>query len=266
MGRLEGKVALVSGAASGIGRATAAALAREGATVVVADVDEAGSAETCREIDRAGGVAEAVHLDVTQEDDWARAIDGIKTRHGALHILVNNAALCIRARILDMDLATWRRQNAVNLDGVFLGSRAAIPLMAASGGGAIVNVSSVAGLQGIPGLTGYCASKGGVRLFTKALALECAGAGNNIRVNSVHPGTIETPIWAKMLHGGDLPEGTNSVEEIMEQTRVSSAKITPLGRAGQPSDIAEGVVYLCSDAASFVTGAELVIDGGVFAN
>jgi len=204
-------------------------------------------------------------LDVTQEAAWADAVSAAETRFGALHILVNNAGLCISAGILDTSLETWRRQNAVNLDGVFLGVRAALPLMTRSGGGAIVNISSVAGLKGIAGLTGYCASKGGVRLFTKALALECAAAGNKVRVNSVHPGAIETPIWVKMQHGGDLPPGSNTVAEEMDATRLGAARATPLGFAGLPEDIAEGVVYLASDAARFVTGAELVIDGGVFA-
>jgi NAD(P)-dependent dehydrogenase (short-subunit alcohol dehydrogenase family) len=155
---------------------------------------------------------------------------------------------------------------SINLDSVFLGAKAALPLMAASGGGSIVNISSVAGLKGIAGLSGYCASKGGVRLFTKALALECAQARNDIRVNSIHPGGIETPIWVKMTNGGDMPPaGSNSINEVMEQTRVAAAAATPLGFAGLPEDIAAGVVYLCSEGARFVTGTELVIDGGVFA-
>jgi NAD(P)-dependent dehydrogenase (short-subunit alcohol dehydrogenase family) len=164
-----------------------------------------------------------------------------------------------------MDLDAWRRQNLVNLDGVFLGTKAAIPLISASGGGSIVNMSSVAGLKGVAGLSGYCASKGGVRLFTKAVALECAEARNKVRVNSIHPGAIETPIWVKMLHGGVMPPMSNSVDEIMTETRAISARVTPMGSPGAPEDIAEGVVYLCSDAARFVTGAELVIDGGVYA-
>jgi NAD(P)-dependent dehydrogenase (short-subunit alcohol dehydrogenase family) len=265
MGVLEGKVALVTGAGSGIGRACAAALAREGARVFAADIDEAGAAETVAAIS-GGGVASPIRLDVTDEGGWHVAVNEIKRQAAGLHVLVNNAALCIRAPLLEMDLATWRRQNAVNLDGVFLGTRAAVPLIAGSGGGAIVNISSVAGLQGVPGLSGYCASKGGVRLFTKAVALECAAARNNIRVNSIHPGSIETPIWVKMLNGGEMPRELNSADEIMRETRKVSARVTPLGFAGAPQDIAEGVVYLSSDAARFVTGAELVIDGGVFAS
>src|SRR5579885_164901 len=160
VGRLDGKVALVSGGASGIGRGCAQALAREGAKVVVADIDLAGAQQVAGEIGEAGGAAEAVRLDVTEESSWAEAIEAVRRRHGALNVLVNNAGLCISARIQDMDLAAFRRQNAVNVEGVFLGAKAALPLMTASGGGAIVNISSVAGLQGVPGLTGYCASKG----------------------------------------------------------------------------------------------------------
>lgn len=259
--RLEGKVALVTGAASGIGRACAAALAREGARVLACDLDETGLAETA-----ASSAAIAVQrLDVSQEADWAEAITAAERRFGSLHVLVNNAGLCISAGVMETTLEIWRRQNAVNLDGVFLGCRAALPLMTRSGGGAIVNMSSVAGLKGLPGLTGYCASKGGVRLFSKALALECAAARNGVRVNSIHPGAIETPIWVKMQHGGVLPPGANSIAEEMEATRAGAASATPLGFAGAPADIAEGVVYLASDAARFVTGAELVIDGGVCA-
>jgi NAD(P)-dependent dehydrogenase (short-subunit alcohol dehydrogenase family) len=265
MAGFRGKVALVTGAASGIGRACAVALAREGAKVVASDIDEAGLAETCRAVAEAGGEAQAQRLDVSEEADWTRAMGRVEAAGGGLHILVNNAALCIHSPLRDMSLATWRRQNAVNLDGVFLGTRAALDPMTRSGGGSIVNISSVAGLKGIAGLSGYCASKGGVRLFTKAAALECAAARNGIRVNSIHPGSIETPIWVKMRHGGDMPEGSNTVEEIMSETRTLSAAVTPLGFSGAPQDVAEGVLYLCSEAARFVTGSELVIDGGVFA-
>lgn len=260
-----GKVALVTGAASGIGRACAEALAREGARVVASDIDEAGLAETCSQIRAAGGQAEAQRLDVSEEADWTRVMGAVEAAGHGLHILVNNAALCIHSPLSEMSLATWRRQNAVNLDSVFLGTRAALEPMTRSGGGSVVNISSVAGLKGIAGLSGYCASKGGVRLFTKAVALECAAARNGIRVNSIHPGSIETPIWVKMQHGGELPPGANSVEQIMAETRTVAAAATPLGFSGSPEDIAEGVIYLCSEAARFVTGSELVIDGGVFA-
>ena len=260
---IDGKVAIVTGAASGIGRACAAALAREGANVIVADIDADGGGKTCEVIQSAGGRARFERLDVTSEEGWAAATAETEGREGALHILVNNAGLCISTPLLDMSFAAFKRQNAVNIDGVFLGTKAALPLMAKSGGGSIVNLSSVAGLKGIAGLAGYCASKGAVRLFTKAVALECARARNGVRVNSVHPGAIETPIWIKLTADGVLPElGANELADRMEATRAVSERATPLGVAGQPDDIAAGVVYLCSTEARFVTGSELVIDGG----
>lgn len=266
MQSFEGRVALVTGASSGIGRGCVLALAREGASVIVADIDAAGGAETCAQVRAVGGAAEYVQLDVTSEAAWAAGIAEVGKRHGALHILVNNAAICVAAPLLEMRFETWRRQVSINLDSVFLGTKAALPLIAAGGGGSIVNISSVAGLKGVAGLSGYCATKGGVRLFTKAVALECAQAGNGVRVNSIHPGGIETPIWAKMANEGDAPEaGANSVAALMDAAREATARATPMGVAGTPEDIAEGVLYLCSDAARFVTGTELVIDGGVFA-
>lgn len=266
MRRFEGRTALVTGASSGIGRGCALALAREGAEVLVADIDEAGGIETCGQIAEAGGAARFLGLDVASEADWTSCAAGVRRGGGALHILVNNAGICVAVPVLEMRFETWRRQTAINLDSVFLGTRAMIPLIAGSGGGSIVNISSVAGLKGIAGLSGYCATKGGVRLFTKAVALECAQAGNGVRVNSVHPGGVETPIWAKMANAGLAPDAaSNSGVEAMEQARAATARATPLGFAGAPADIAEGVLYLCSDAARFVTGAELVIDGGVFA-
>lgn len=264
MGRMQEKVALVTGAAGGIGRACALALAREGARVFAADVDMDGLADACSASDGARPM-EALRLDVTSEAGWAEVVAEVERRAGVLHALVNNAGLCIAAPLLETTNETWRRQMAVNLDGVFYGTRAAMPLLAKAGGAAIVNVSSVAGLNGLPGLSAYCATKGGVRLFTKAVALECAAARNGVRVNSVHPGAIETSIWVKMQNDGRLGPGSNSAEEVMEGTRQAAARATPLGFPGAPQDIAEGVLYLCSDAARFVTGAELVIDGGVHA-
>lgn len=266
MRRLENKVCLVTGGASGIGRSCAVALAAYGAKVVVADVDENGGAETCAEIDRAKGIARFRHLDVADEAAWSSTIAWVEREFGALHVLVNNAGLCIAMPLLSMSLQTWRRQMAVNLDGVFLGTKAALPLMTTSGGGSIINLSSVAGLKGVPGLAGYCATKGGVRLFTKAVALECAQAKNNVRVNSIHPGAIETPIWVKMANEGNLPAPSDRRNvDLMEQARAASVAATPLGFPGVPADIAAAVVYLSSDDARFVTGTELVIDGGVMA-
>jgi len=266
MRRLENKICLVTGAGSGIGRACALALGSEGARVIVADIDAEGGAQTCEDAAEAGTHACFKTLDVADEGAWTEMIAAIEREFGALHVLVNNAALCIAAPLLTMSFATWRRQMSVNLDGVFLGTKAALPLIAASGGGSIANISSVAGLKGIAALSGYCATKAGVRMFTKAVALECAQAKNNVRVNSIHPGAIETPIWMKMANEGNLPDPADRANvDFMAQARAASEAATPLGFAGVPADIAAGVVFLASDDARFITGTELVIDGGVMA-
>ena len=227
-GRVAGKVALVTGGASGIGRGCAEVLAAEGAAVVVTDVQDARGAETVAAIEAAGGRAEYLHHDVTDEAAWADVIAQVKARHGRLDILVNNAGIAISGSVVEMSLADWRRQTAVNLDGVFLGVKHSIPLMRASGdGGSIVNMSSVAGLKGSASLGGYCATKGGVRLFTKAVAMECANAKDGIRVNSVHPGIIETPIWMSILNP-DTP-GANAPPDL----DAMSAMAVPLGVKGR---------------------------------
>lgn len=257
-GRVSGKVALVTGGASGIGRGCSEKLAAEGAFVVVTDIQDALGQEVVHGIQKAGGQAEYVRQDVTQEDVWADVVAGIKARHGRLDFLVNNAGIGIGGSILEMTLEDWRRQTAINLDGVFLGTKHSIPLMRESGdGGSIVNISSVAGLKGSANLAGYCATKGGVRLFTKAVAMECANAKDGIRVNSVHPGLIETPIWITVQNA--LTPGTNSMPDL----DAMSAMAVPLGVKGYPEDIANGVLWLCSSESRYVTGQELVIDGGL---
>jgi len=256
--RVKGKVALVTGGASGIGRGCAEKLAAEGAFVVVTDIQDALGQEVVAGIQKAGGKAEYVRQDVTQEDVWADVVAGVKARHGRLDILVNNAGIGIGGSILDMTLEAWRRQTAINLDGVFLGVKHSIPLMRESGdGGSIVNISSVAGLKGAANLAGYCATKGGVRLFTKAVAMECANAKDGIRVNSVHPGLIETPIWLTVTEA--LQPGANAPPDL----DTMSAMAVPLGVKGWPEDIANGVLWLCSSESRYVTGQELVIDGGL---
>lgn len=257
-GRVSGKVALVTGGASGIGRGCAEKLAAEGAFVVVTDIQDHLGAEVVAGLQKSGGKAEYVPQDVTDETVWAEVIEGIKARHGRLDILVNNAGIGIGGSILEMTLANWRRQTAINLDGVFLGVKHAIPLMRVSGdGGSIVNISSVAGLKGSANLAGYCATKGGVRLFTKAVALECAAAKDGIRVNSVHPGLIETPIWLTV--GDALNPGANAAPDLDAMSEMA----VPLGVKGFPEDIANGVLWLSSDEARYITGMEMVIDGGL---
>ena len=257
-GRVAGKVALVTGGSSGIGRGCAEVLAAEGATVVVTDVQDDRGAETVAAVTAAGGRAEYLRHDVTDEAAWEGVIGQVKARHGRLDILVNNAGIAVSGSVLEMSLADWRRQTAVNLDGVFLGVKHAIPLMRASGdGGSIINMSSVAGLKGSAILAGYCATKGGVRLFTKAVAMDCANAKDGIRVNSVHPGLIETPIWMSIMNPTN--PGANAPPDLDAMSALS----VPLGVKGLPLDIANGVLWLASDESRYVTGAELVIDGGL---
>jgi NAD(P)-dependent dehydrogenase (short-subunit alcohol dehydrogenase family) len=257
-GRVEGRVAIVTGAASGIGRACAERLASEGARVVLTDIQDDLGAEV------AGGIGgDAVYLrhDVTDEDAWIAVLAEVRKRHGRLDILVNNAGIAIGGPIADFSLADWRKQQAVNVDGVFLGVKHSLPLMRQTGGGNIVNISSVAGLRGSGNLAGYCATKGAVRLFTKSVAMECAGLRDGIRCNSVHPGLIETPIWDGIMNAPG-PEGANAAVARPASLDDIAAMAVPLGYKGLPSDIADGVLYLASDESRYVTGAELVIDGG----
>jgi NAD(P)-dependent dehydrogenase (short-subunit alcohol dehydrogenase family) len=255
MGQIEGKVAIVTGGASGIGAACAMTLAREGAKVVVTDLDDAGGQAVADKIGNAGGEAIFLHQDVSLEESWPGVIDATEHRFGRLDVMVANAGIGILCRAIEMSLADWRRQIAVNLDGVFLSVKYAVPAMRRAGGGSIIIMSSVAGLRGSAGLAGYCATKGGVRLFAKAVAMECAAAGDGIRINTVHPGVIDTPIWTK------LPAAAGQ-NVLIDPNEVARAGV-PLGRAGQAQDIANGVLFLASDASSYMTGAELVIDGGM---
>lgn len=260
-GRVAGKVALVTGGASGIGRACAERLAQEGAVVVVTDLQDAKGAEVVEAIKAAGGRAEYHHHDVTSEEAWIAVAAAIKSAHGRLDILVNNAGIGISASVLDMSLADFQRQVAINVDGVFLGTKHSIPVMRLSGdGGSIINMSSVAGLKGSAILAGYCATKGAVRLFTKSVALECAQAKDGIRVNSVHPGIIETPIWDDIIGTGE--PGDNARPPRPQTLDAMTTEAVPLGKKGWPLDIANGVLWLASEESAYVTGAELVIDGG----
>ena len=260
-GRVEGKVALVTGGASGIGRGCAERLAQEGAVVVVTDLQDDKGAQTVAAIEAMGGKASYLHHDVTSEQAWIDAVASVKAKHGRLDILVNNAGIGIGGSVLTMTLADFQKQTAVNLDGVFLGVKHSIPLMRENAGGSIINMSSVAGLKGSAILAGYCATKGGVRLFTKAVAMECAAAKDGVRVNSVHPGIIETPIWDTIVGTGEV--GDNARPPRGAALDAMSAEGVPLGVKGYPEDIANGVLWLASDESRYVTGAELVIDGGL---
>ncbi|GLR88315.1 SDR family NAD(P)-dependent oxidoreductase [Bradyrhizobium iriomotense] len=258
-GQVEGKVALVTGGASGIGEAVVELLAKESATVIATDVDDLRGPEVVARITKAGGKAIFLEQDVTSEERWVEIAAEIAKRYGRLDVLVANAGIGIAVpSIVDMTLADWRKQNAVNLDGVFLSVKHCLPLMRKIGGGSIIMMSSLAGLRGAPGLSAYSATKGGVRLFAKSIAMECAGAGDGIRVNSVHPGIIDTPIWGKIPTSAAGNQG-NAPIDPEERAKLA----TPLARAGQAAEIASGVLYLASDASRYVTGTELVIDGGM---
>ena len=252
MGRVIGKVALVTGAAKGLGLAAAELLAEERATVVLTDIDAAaGHAETTRLAER-GLAVSFEHHDVTDPAAWDRVMAETLRRHGKLDILVNNAGVAWVADVETETLEGWRRLNAVNSDAVFLGTQKAIAAMKGHCG-SIINISSIEGIVGEPGLAAYNASKGAVRIFSKSAALHCARLG--IRVNSVHPGYIDTPMVTKAL--GDLgPEIAKAAHDHIVNVRC------PMGRLGRPREVAYGVLYLASDESSFVTGSELVIDGG----
>ena len=250
MGRLDGKVALISGGARGQGAEEARLMAEEGAKVVFGDILDDLGKQVEAEITEAGRDATYVHLDVTREGEWQSAVATAVRKYGGLHVLVNNAGILIRKSIEETTEEEWDRIMAVNVKGVFLGTKHAIPAMRDSGGGSIVNISSTAGLVGsLEGSPSYTATKGAVRLFTKATAIQHAKDG--IRCNSVHPGPIDTEM----------------IQDTITDPERWAARLRrlPLGRVGTVADIAYGVLYLASDEASFVTGTELVIDGGTTA-
>ena len=243
MGRLDGKVALISGGARGQGATEAKLFAQEGARVVFGDVLDGAGKRVEEDIRQAGGSAIYIHLDVTQESDWQQDVATAVSTYGKLDILVNNAGILRRESIEETSKELWDTVLAVNATGVFLGTKHAIPAMRQAGGGSIVNISSVSGMIAL-GAPAYNASKGAVRVFTKVTAIQ--HAKDNIRCNSIHPGPIDTPM-------------TQTTDPARRNKIVSDV---PLGRYGTSEDIAYGVLYLASDEARFMTGAELVIDGG----
>jgi NAD(P)-dependent dehydrogenase (short-subunit alcohol dehydrogenase family) len=239
--RLQGKVALVTGGASGIGLATVRRFEAEGARVVAADLKLDGLERTPTLL--------PLLLDVADEQDWIAAVAAAEAEFGRLDILVNNAGIGVPGAIVDLSLSDWRKVMAVNLDGVFLGIKHAVPAMKRAGGGSIVNISSMLGHVAVANASAYCASKGGVALLTRAAALEMAADGGKVRVNSVHPGYIETPLLQASL-----------AREPARRDRITGQ--TPIGHLGRVEDVASAILYLASDEAAFVTGTGLVIDGG----
>lgn len=253
MGRLEGKITLVTGAgnARGLGAATAQRFADEGAFVYLTDLDGAGAETVARSIRDGGGKAQAMVHDVTSEADWDAVFTAITDGHGRLDVLVNNAGIAVLKSIAELTSADWALQNKVCLDSVFYGTHRAVALMRKIGlGGSIINMSSIGGLVGVPGCGAYAAAKGGVRIFSKVVAIECAAEG--IRCNSVHPGMIETAMQ-------DVARRDNP--DVFAQ--IVSA--IPMKRLGTPQDIANMNLFLASDEACYVTGGEFTVDGGVTA-
>ena len=257
-GRVAGKLALVTGAAQGLGAAQAQMLAREGAKVLCTDINEAGARDVAASIDDScgSGTAFAMKLDVTSPDEWDAAIDMARESMGGLSILVNNAGVGVRGNIETCTYEDWKRGFAINVDSVFLGCQKALQLMKDNQPGSIVNISSIAGLIASDTMPGYNASKAAVWMLSKSVALYCAKMGWNIRCNSVHPTFIDTPIL-----DGIVANSGRDKSVVMDKL----ARQIPLKRVGEPDDIANGVLYLASDESKFMTGAELKLDGGISA-
>ncbi|WP_217596637.1 SDR family NAD(P)-dependent oxidoreductase [Cohnella sp. GbtcB17] len=249
MGRLENKVAIITGAAGGMGKADALLFAQEGAKVAITDLQEEKLQEVVKEIEAAGGVALGFKHNVASEEDWIRIVAEVVEAFGKIDILVNNAGISNATPFLEMTAESWDKTMSINVSSVFYGQKHVIPHMIEAGGGSIVNISSIAGLTGGSGTGPYTASKGAVRMLTKATAVDYAQFG--IRANSVHPGYIETPMTAGLFN-----------DDRMTQWALSQ---TPLQRLGKPEDIARGVLFLASDESSYITGVELPIDGGYYA-
>ena len=258
MPRLEGKIALITGAARGIGQAIAELFFAEGAHVILSDINDELGQEV---VNKMGAISKYIHLDVSQESDWELASDFIEKEYGRLDIVVNNAGITGFLETQgphdpeNLDLDSWHKVHETNLDGVALGCKYGIRLMKNSSHASIVNISSRSGVVGIPAATAYASSKAGVRNHTKSVALYCAEQSYPIRCNSIHPGAIFTPIWDVMLGEGEQREAT--IKEISDGV--------PLGIMGEPNDVAYAALYLASNESKYVTGTELNIDGGIHA-
>ena len=253
MNRVKNKVAIVTGGASGLGKSSAILLAREGAKIVVTDIDEEDGKKVVQQIKANGGEAIFIKQDVSKEDEWKNVIETTLKTFGKLHILANSAGIGLGGTVEEVTLEDWKNLIDVNLNGTFLGTQYGIKGMKETGeGGSIINFSSIEGLIGDPNLPAYNASKGGVAIFTKSAALHCARQGYGIRINSIHPAYIWTPMVENFLKAqGNVEEGKKQLESLH-----------PVGHLGEPDDIGYGVVYLASDESKFMTGSELVIDGG----
>lgn len=255
MGRVTGKVAMITGAGQGLGQAMARLLAREGAHVVASDINFDAAQRCADDIKEAGGQAMALRLDVASADEWGRAMQAVRDGPGRLDVLVNNAGIVIAGNIETTTPENWRQTMAINLDGVFYGCQHSVAMMKETGGGSIINISSIDGLIGEADLVSYGAAKAGVCNLSKTVAVHCGEQGYGIRCNSVHPGYIWTEHTENYLR--DLGS--------LEETKASALARHPIGFLGEPDDVAYMVLYLASDESRFVTGAEMVVDGGYLA-
>jgi NAD(P)-dependent dehydrogenase (short-subunit alcohol dehydrogenase family) len=260
--KFAGKTVCITGAAKGIGRQAAMSFAEEGASIVATDIETDLGNSLVEEITQSGGRAHFVEHDVTSEEAWKSVIASIEKTEGRLDVLINNAGIGMTGLAHETELSVWRNMMAINVDGVFLGVKHALPMMKAAGQGNIINVSSIAGIRSTANFSCYCATKAAVRSFTKSVALECAEAKDGIRVNSLHPGIISTAIWDTLIGTSEARDSNMPRDETLSGM---TAEAVPVGRTGSIQEIVNGMLFLASDESSYMTGAELVIDGGATA-